>query len=248
MERYAPGLDLGTAMAVSGAAAAPNRGVTTIRPLVFIMTLLNIRLGYWLPNPRIARRPSWLDRLALRRGPGPKYLLKESLGQVTGRAPFVNVSDGGHIENLGMYQLLRRHCRLIIAVDGERDPELRFRSLVKLMLYARIEMGIEIEMDLDPIRRDSDGISSQHFALEKIHYAPGETGRLLYIKSSLTGDEYEYVREYASRNPDFPHETTADQFFNEDRFEAYRALGYHIGEQAIADSAVSGELGPLTTR
>ena len=77
-------------------------------------------------------------------------------------------------------------------------------------------------------------MSSQHFALGKIHYAPGETGRLLYIKSSLTGDEYEYVREYASRNPDFPHETTADQFFNEDRFEAYRALGYHIGERACA--------------
>jgi hypothetical protein len=80
MERYDGDLDLGTAMAISGAAASPNMGVTTVKPLVFIMTLLNIRLGYWLPNPRIARDPSWLTRIGLRRGPGPKYVLKEAIG------------------------------------------------------------------------------------------------------------------------------------------------------------------------
>ena len=236
MERLDPGLDLGTAIAVSGAAAAPNRGATTVKSLIFIMTLLNIRLGYWLPNPRFARSASWLKRLALRRGPGPKYLLKESLGHVDGRTTFINVSDGGHIENLGVFELLRRRCKLIVAVDGEHDPEIRFQSLVKLMLYARIEMGIEMELDLDPIRKDSGGLSSRHISMGKIQYAEGETGHLLYVKASLTGDEVEYIREYATRNPDFPHETTADQFFNEDRFEAYRALGYHIGEQIFADS------------
>ncbi len=205
MEDLDGNLDLGTAMAISGAAAAPNAGVTTLKPLVFIMTLLNLRLGYWLPNPCVVKEASWLTRLAIRRGPGPKYVLKESLGRVDARGRYVNVSDGGHIENLGLYELLRRRCQFIIAVDGGRDPELSFGHLVNLLLYARIDLGIEVDLDLDPIRKNAEGLSSAHWALGTIRYAGGETGYLLYVKGSLTGDEYEYVREYRSKNPNFPH-------------------------------------------
>lgn len=247
LEEYDGNYDLGTAMAISGAAAAPNMGVTTVKPLVFIMALLNFRLGYWLPNPRIASEASWLTRLALRRGPGPKYLLRESLGYVETLGRYVNVSDGGHIENLGIYELLRRRCQFIIAVDGGTDPSMRFGSLVQLLLYARIDMGIEIELNLDPIRKDAEGLSTQHWVLGTIRYADGEIGHLLYIKSSVTGDEYEYVREYRSRNPNFPHEPSAEQFFNETQFEAYRALGYHIGDQLFANSEALGEFRRLKT-
>ena len=241
MERYHAHLDLGTAMAISGAAAAPNMGATTVMPLVFILTLLNIRLGYWLPHPRRARHASWLTRMALRRGPGPTYLLKESVGHVNARGTFVNVSDGGHMENLGLYELLRRRCAFIIAVDAGADPALRFGDLVTLMLYARIDMGVEIDLNLDPLRQDADGVSSEHTALGTVHYADGEIGHLLYIKSSVTGDEYEYVRAYRSEHPGFPHESTAQQFFDEAQFEAYRALGYHIGDQLCANDNLLGE-------
>jgi hypothetical protein len=50
---------------------------------------------------------------------------------------------------------------------------------------------------------------------------------LVYIKSSLTGDENDYVFHYKRRYAAFPHETTLDQMFSEEQFEAYRALGYH---------------------
>lgn len=222
-------------MAISGAAAAPNRGVTTVKSLVFIMTLLNIRLGYWLPNPRIGGDPSWLERLKLRRGPGPKYVLKEALGRVDERADFVNVSDGGHIENLGIYELLRRRCSVIVAVDGAADPSMSFNSLVKLQLYARLDMGIEIEIDLGPVRKNAEGLSERRWAWGRIVYGPGEVGHLLYIKASVTGEELEYVRAYRASHPTFPHESTANQFFSETQFEAYRALGYQIGEEALAD-------------
>ena len=246
LEGFDNNLDLGTAMAISGAAAAPNAGVATLKSLVFIMTLLNIRLGYWIPNPLVANEASWLTRMGLRRGPGPKYLLKESLGRLNTNGRFMNVSDGGHIENLGVYELLQRRCKFIIAVDGERDPEMTFGSLVKLMLYARIDLGIEIEIDLDPIRKNDEGLTSAHGSLGTIRYADGETGYLLYIKSSLTGDEYEYIRKYQSENPDFPHESTATgQFFSEARFEAYRSLGFHIGDELFSNAEALGEFNTL---
>ena len=212
-------LNLGTAMAISGAAATPNMGTLTVAPLVFIMTMLNVRLGYWLPNPGRARRG--LFPFAA----GPGYLWREALGWVKETDSYVNVSDGGHIENLGVYELLRRRCKRIIVVDGEEDPELRFGSLVQLLRYARIDMGIEIEIDLDPIRKGEDGGSQSHWALGTIRYGQDQSGQLVYIKSAITGDESDDIRDYQSKNPTFPHETTADQFFDEAQFEAYRAWG-----------------------
>jgi hypothetical protein len=241
MEKLDGDLDLGTAMAISGAAASPNMGATTVKSLVFIMTLLNIRLGYWLPNPRLGRKVSWLSRIGLRRRPGPKYLLKEALGMVDECGKYVNVSDGGHIENLGLYELLRRRCKFIVAVDGEADPDMTFGSLVNLQLYARLDMGIEIKMDLDPIRKDDEGLSSRRWALGKIRYGPGEEGVLLYIKSSVTGGEYEYVRAYRAKNPSFPHESTAGQFFTEGQFESYRALGYQIADELFSSAECPDE-------
>lgn len=50
------------------------------------------------------------------------------------------------------------------------------------------------------------------------------------MKSSLTGNERDYLQDYRRQSPTFPHETKADQFFSEAQFEAYRALGEHIGD------------------
>lgn len=234
-----PHLDLGTAMAISGAAAAPNMGTTTIKPLVFIMTLLNIRLGYWLPNPYVLLTKPWYKRGALW-GVGPFYLLLELLSRVNEKSRYVNLSDGGHIENLAIYELLRRRCKFIIVGDGEADSNLTFGGLATLMRYARIDMGIEIKMELDDIRKTNDGLSRKHCALGKVHYGNGETGYLLYIKTSITGDEREYIKEYRARNPRFPHETTADQFFDEAQFEAYHALGYQTVNE-LFEEPVEGQ-------
>jgi hypothetical protein len=244
MRALDPDLNLGTAMAISAAAAAPNMGTSTIKPLVFLMTVLNIRLGYWLPNPGLVaeRKQSWgirngghfnfLDRvlrLAVRR-PGPIYLLFEMLGLLNAHSVFVNVSDGGHIENLGLYPLLQRRCRLIVAVDGERDPpdaahRQKFSALATAIRYARIDLGIDVAIDLGRVGSDKDG---RHFAIGRIEYGVGfPDGWLIYVKASLTGDENTYIREYGLDRAAFPHESTGDQFFDERQFECYRALGYH---------------------
>jgi hypothetical protein len=227
-------LDLGTAMAVSGAAASSYMGTTTIKGLAFWLSLLNIRLAYWLPNPKR------LAEIANGLGARPFSLWSELFGRIDENGKFVNLSDGGHIENLGVYELLRRRCKFIIAIDGEADPEMTFPSLMKLIRYARIDFGIDIQLDLDDLQRNEAGYTKAHFVLGEIDYGDGHTGILLYLKSSLTGNERDYILDYQQSNPTFPHETTADQFFSEAQFEAYRALGEHIGEDLFHPELIKG--------
>jgi hypothetical protein len=248
MEACDSHLNLGTAMAISAAAASPNMGAFTLRPFSLLMTLLNVRLGYWLPNPRLVDEsvdesgPERDSKSVSKMGlgwkfwrPGPMYLLKEALGTFDTRGRYVNVSDGGHIENLGVYELLRRRCRFIIAVDGEADPEVRCGSLTTLMRFAKIDLGVTLDLDPKKIR-EGDGPIKDHWVVGTIDYGGGEKGTLLYLKSSLTGDESPDVLAYHANNPAFPHESTADQFFSEAQLEVYRALGEHITQGVFKEA------------
>jgi hypothetical protein len=243
---FPAGPALGTTVAISGAAASPNSGYSTSGPMAFLLTVFDARLGWWLGNPR------WRD--ASRR-PGPAfalwYLLAELLGQTTARSKFVNLSDGGHFDNLGLYELVRRRCRYIIIGDGEQDGDLTFGSLGGAIRKCRADFGVEIDIDPDPIRI-VDGFSRAHCVVGTITYPERDTGTpvsiggdraqpitdkargwILYLKSSLTGDEPADVIEYRSRNPTFPHQSTSDQFFSESQFESYRRLGLHIVRDAL---------------
>lgn len=228
-------LDLATAVAVSGAALAPNMGTSTNRALVFVMTLLNVRTGYWLPNPHTAK-----ILVHALKGVGPAYLLFELFGLVHEKSPYVNISDGGHLENLGLYELLRRRSRYIVVCDAEADPDLTFDGLAKVMRYARIDGGVEIDLNLDRLRKDAQGRSRAHYAVGRIRYREGSEGVLVYVKATLCGDETEDIRSYQARNKAFPHEPTSQQFFNEGQFEAYRALGYHVADTVLDAGGVDG--------
>ena len=144
------------------------------------------------------------------------------------RTGFILLTDGGHLENLGIYELLRRRCRLILAVDAEQDPKLTFPALVQLERFARIDLDTIISMQWRPIADQTLALSADnrahssagpHVALGFIDYpplvddGPPERGILVYIKASFTGDENDYVRAYKAAHPNFPHETTGDQFF-----------------------------------
>jgi hypothetical protein len=238
-----PNVDLGTAMAISGAAVDPNMGRNTNRVLTFLLGMLNLRLGYWLPNPRLLQEGNW--KVATRHGRfiyrlGLWQFFFELFGKMDKDNSYVHVTDGGHIENLGLHELLRRRCKVIIAADAEQDTKLSFNGLATAIRLARIDMGIDVDIDIDAIRPIEDtetkeSWSHRHCAIGTIDYGADGMGVLLYIKSSMTGDENEYIREYKAKHPDFPHETTADQFFDEAQFECYRALGYHA-----ADSLLTG--------
>ena len=152
IEAEEPRLDLGTAMAISGAAVSPNMGAATIKALRFTSALLNIRLGYWLRNPRaVGGGPMWLKRLIDMRSFLP---IKEMFGLIKETSRMVYLTDGGHIENLGVYSLMKRRCELIIAIDAEADPTMNFAALLTLERYAHIDLGAIIEY---PWRRSGNG-------------------------------------------------------------------------------------------
>jgi hypothetical protein len=233
-ETAMPCLDLGTAVAISGAAVAPNMGTFTSPALAPLLGLLNIRLGLWLPNPgQVTGHRRFRS--------GPLYLIREFLGRLDTHAPCVNVTDGGHLENLGVITLLRRRCALILASDAEADPALTAEALATVIRFARLDLGIEININLADIHLTSEGRSRRHVAIGRIHYpadprhgAPASTGWLVYLKSSFVGDEPTLVQNYRMASPAFPHESTADQFFGEAQFEAYRMLGDHIASSLFA--------------
>ena len=237
LEKIDPHMDLGTAMAISAAAAGPTMGAKTVRSLSFVFALLNIRLAYWLPHPGRVEQSSWLDWF-VHRNPGVLSLLAEACGVVSDRGRFLNCSDGGHIENLGVYELLRRRCKTIICVDGGADPKFEFFDLTTLQRFASIDLGVEIEIDVEPLIPDENSLSKQQFAIGRIKYHDGQQGTLIYLKLSYSGEESEYLRFYHRKVAAFPHEPTSDQFFDETRFEVYRALGYHIAQRVAADDRV----------
>ncbi|MDK4740347.1 patatin-like phospholipase family protein [Rhizobium sp. CNPSo 3464] len=247
MEDAVPSLSLATAMATSGAAASANMGNHTVRILTFSLSLLNVRLGYWLANPaKLDALRRWWNRWWSNFGTW--YFANETAGRLDEKKLNVYLTDGGHIENLGIYELLRRRCKVILAVDAEADPSMTFEAFVKLQVMARIDLGIRIELPWQDIQRRSLEVTREmasnrgepakfrgpHAAVGIIEYGEDEKGILLYIKSSLTGDENDYVMDYKRRNPTFPHETTLDQFFSEEQFEVYRALGFHAVQHFLS--------------
>jgi hypothetical protein len=225
-------LTLGRCVAISGAAASPNMGYHSAPAPAALMTIFNVRLGWWLPNPKS-------DDVFTSAGPGSglQWLLFELFGYTNTKRDFVNLSDGGHFENLGAYELVRRRCRFIVVADGGADPNFEFEDLAGLIRKCRSDFGIDIEIDVSQLRRKDGKHSDVHCAIGTIRYDQVEptapVGTLVYVKPSLTGDESADIQYYAGKHPDFPHQPTLDQFFNESQFESYRALGYHCASRVF---------------
>jgi hypothetical protein len=238
---YADGLSLGTAMTISGAAASPNSGFYSSTAVTILLTVFNARLGAWLGNPRDEKR--WKTS-----GPpgGLFYLFRELFGLTNDRGGYVYLSDGGHFEDLGGYELIRRRCSYVVLCDGGADPDHTFADLGNLIRKCRTDFGIRIEIDLEALRLSSQPACSRwHCAVGRIRYDDVDRtmlpGTLVYVKASLTGDEPADLVNYAKAHPDFPHHTTADQFFNESQFESYRELGLHIAAVVFGEAVAEAE-------
>jgi hypothetical protein len=233
-------ITLGRAIAVSGAAASPNMGYHTSPVVSFLLTVFNLRLGWWFPRPDTAAAKRWAPRFNL------PYMFTELFGGATFRSRFLMVSDGGHFENLAAYELIKRGCRMVIISDAECDPALAFEGLGTLIRMCEVDFGVLIDIDVDSLRpRPGSDWSPQRVAVGTILYPDmGPRGTLVYLKASMTGHEITPVLQYKTSHPAFPHESTGDQFYSEDQFESYRRLGLDIAgkafEGALAAQCVSG--------
>ncbi len=217
-------ITLGTAAAISGAAASPNMGYFTVSSAVtFLMTLFNIRLGWWLGNPGNAGKETY--KLATPNW-SPQLLFAEATGGTTDTYPYIYLSDGGHFENLGLYEMVLRRCKLIVAIDSGCDPKFTFSDLGNAIHKIRVDMGVPINFINDPVE-------GSHCTVANIRYSEidgndeSEDGVLVYLKPTLDGSEPIDIKQYKFTNKTFPHESTADQMYSETQFESYRTLGIH---------------------
>jgi hypothetical protein len=224
---------LGMAMATSGAALSPNSGRATTKPLAFLMTLFNVRLGRWSPNPT---RRKWMDA-------SPRVgffcLLQELFGYANEARNFVYLSDGGHFENTGVYELVRRGCRTIVSVDAGADEARAYEDLANLVRKCRVDFGAEIRLPLKKLGTTPEASeSTRGFSVGTIAYRDGSVGTLIVLKPTLVGGLASALVDvfgYGRQEPNFPQQSTVDQFFDESQFESYRALGFCIASEAIAD-------------
>jgi hypothetical protein len=229
------GVTLGTAATVSGAAASPNMGSRSSPALTFLLTLFNARLGAWFGNPGVEGEATWRDAEPRF---GPFLLLRELAGATNERTPYVFLSDGGHFENLGLYEMVRRRCRLIVVSDASCDPRYLLGDLSNAIRTIRVDFSIPIDFPDGLPFGDLGG--EAHFAVGRIGYSeadgPGAPdGLLVYAKATLTGDEPSDILNYARSHPAFPHEPTGQQFYSEAQFESYRVLGRHTADVLLAE-------------
>jgi hypothetical protein len=253
----AGGISLATAAAISGAAASPNMGYMMTSPVVrFIMTMFNVRLGFWLGNPGVAgsgdsttfNQPTF-DRDSPTQSVRP--IFAEALGMTNGQSPYVYLSDGGHFDNLGLYEMILRRCRFIVISDASTDPDYHFESLAYSIRQIRVDFGVPIEMEEMSLGREPKK-ENKYCAIGTIRYScvdkplgsnePDEAfdGVLIYLKPSLNGSEPADVLNYHKGDDSFPQDTIADQWFSESQFESYRMLGSHMIQVICPDKLGTG--------
>jgi hypothetical protein len=255
------GISLGTAVAISGAAASPSMGYHSSAPLSLLLAFFNVRLGWWLGNPGKEGAKTFDHE-----GPGFAVapFLRELFGKTTDDYEYVYLSDGGHFENLGLYEMVRRRCRVIVVSDAGADRDYAFADLGNAVRKIAIDLGVRIDFEqwLEKLRRrpvkgrdlasrdpvppryavgiirysEADRPSRTNTPSEAIRPPDSKDGILLYIKPSYFGTESAGVRNYAIAHPEFPHESTADQWFSESQLESYRALGFEIMDEVLKDA------------
>jgi hypothetical protein len=232
------GFRLGSAVAVSGAAVSPSMGYHSSPPVAFLLTMFNVRLGRWCGNPG-KESNAWTES-----DPpfGFGYLLCELFGYSSLNSEFVNLSDGGHFENLGLYELVRRKCNHIVVCDAGADKDYNFEDLAGAIRKCRTDFGVEIEFEnLDDLRhkQPDNRYSKKHYARGTIDYGSyckDRKGTLILLKPSLTETGLPSdVKNYADMEKSFPQQSTADQWFDEAQFESYRKLGFHVVQSLFDD-------------
>jgi hypothetical protein len=265
------GMTLASAMAISGAAVNPHTGVSgqglTRNSLVsFLLAMLGIRLGYYVANPftKENEKKSVLTKLFK-----PNYIFPGIRQGLLGRgfkrsASYLELSDGGHFENLALYELIKRKLKIIIVSDAGADPKFSFSDLANAIERVRVDFGANIrfndsEYDLRQIMpgsiKDQDFFTKKYnlavrgFAIAKIDYGKDEKGEkvegtLIYLKTTMTKNLPADIYGYKDAHQSFPDQPTSDQFFDEVQLETYRELGYQLTKAMLNDEAVKKVFNP----
>lgn len=178
------------------------------------------------------RRNEWMRHYVVR----PHYLLMELLGWNSYRRHFIYVTDGGHFENLGLVELLRRGCTEIYCFDASGGDVDTYATLGEAVALARSELGVDIDIRPEKMSRPPGGdYCANDHVVGKITYQSQHAviGHLVFSRAAVIADAPWDVRAYQQKDPDFPTHSTLDQLYTDEKFEAYRKLGNSTAERAI---------------
>ncbi|HEV7401325.1 MAG TPA: patatin-like phospholipase family protein [Chthoniobacteraceae bacterium] len=258
-------LQLSSWMSISGAAYGTGTGRTTGFATSLLKALANVRLGYWWDTslerggrPGVAHHNFWRALVAL----VPKFfrmqslLLAEFVGGFRGPSQrFWYLSDGGHFDVTGLYELIRRQVPFIIAVDGDEDSEFSWPGTAELKRTVASDFGATFDF-IEPTGLSDAGLppwiagwlktaglgsreqigkpGGRHAILARVTYTgSARVSWILILKASLTGDESIDILANQKVHPAFPFEPTSNQFFDEAQYDSYRALGEHVALGAL---------------
>ena len=250
-------MSLGTALAISGAAASPNMGYNSSPIVSLLLALFNVRLGWWLGNPGPDGDPDYYKSDGPRDRDHSVHLRRCSASPPTTAITSISPT-AGISRTSGLYEMIRRRCRCIVISDAGCDPDYGFEDLGNAVRKIAIDLGVSIRFgklhELKKRSKDRAVIEGAYYAIGEIDYqtAPemeylshrpqaAETGYILYVKPGYHGTEGAGIVAYATANAAFPHETTADQFFCESQFESYRTLGFEIMDSILKEAAENTE-------
>jgi hypothetical protein len=228
------------AVAISGAAVSPGMGKMTKRSYEALLAVLNVRVGVWLPNPLAEpwkpqrEDSSTLGESLVRRPRMITYFYKELLGLHGILDSFLYVTDGGHWDNLGLVEALRRRPEMVICFDSSGDPPGSFATLGEAIALAGTELCATVDIDTEPLVSSSapgeGAVPERSFVVGRVSYADGATTTLVYCRAMLSQEAPLEVRAFQAKDPAFPHTSTLRQLFDDETFEAYRALGFSSAE------------------
>jgi hypothetical protein len=254
-------MTLGTWMAVSGAAVSPGMGSMTRPGLSALIALTGMRLGLWWDSHGFGEAHGCSQRRAF--PVKTRVLLNEILGRFKQSDRDWFLSDGGHFENTGAYALLSCRARLIVLADCGADPLSRFADLENLVRKARVDLGADITFlqpkgpPTDPRLAAFGSLNDLKFdtspaclALARIRYRPEaglpSDGVMVIVKPNVSLDLPVDLHNFKADHPEFPQQSTTDQFFSEAQWESYFVLGKVIGSKL--DLAVLRDMGNVADK
>jgi hypothetical protein len=226
------------AVAMSGAAVTSSMGRFNMGSTNTLIAGMNVRLGAWVPNPRyvaVDETPAKRARL--------NYLLKEMMGWYDLADPHVYITDGGHWDNLGLVELLRRRCETVICVDASGDQPESFSTFFEALELARVECDAYVDISVG-----ENGVSSMRTAGDSarpatstavgtIRYGDKQgsdgVGKILYIKAQVCNDLPTPMIGFSFQDPQFPNYSTADQFLTADQFQQLAMLGWQSAKNGL---------------
>ncbi|MPY97920.1 MAG: patatin-like phospholipase family protein [Actinophytocola sp.] len=246
------------AVAISGAAFASAMG-RAARWYQVLLAVSGARLGTWLPNPGYlhaeARSGGGWERQPLPSARRLPYLLKEVFGSYSHHDRLLHVTDGGHYDNLGLVELFRRRCTKIYCIDASGDKPPTATALAEALRLAQHELGVRVELDHpwpgdiepgsgaalppeNPLSALNERLVQDPIIRGTVIYPPESglaavTGRIVIAKALLWPELPYSLLAYAAKHPEFPHDSTGDQWFGEGKFSAYTELGRRLGERVL---------------